>query len=333
MPNGGPSIVISGTGSHFPDSIVTNDDLARRMDTSDEWIQTRTGIRERRIALNGTECSDLASVAGERALADAGLKPEEIDAVIVGTLSPDMPFPATACLTQRKLGLRHDIPAFDVSAACSGFLYALEVGSHLLHGPQYKNALIIGAEKISSILDWQDRATCVLFGDGAGAAVISRREEPGIGVLGSMLGADGENATLLNMPGGGSARPASVESLAARQHFLKMNGRELFKMAVRVMQESATAILERHGLTTADVACVIPHQANIRIIEAVAQRLHLPMDRFFINLDRFGNTSAASIPLALDEALHAGRIQSGDYVLFVAFGAGLTWGATLVKWQ
>ncbi|MGF1483000.1 MAG: beta-ketoacyl-ACP synthase III [Opitutales bacterium] len=333
MPNGGPSIVISGTGSHFPDSIVTNEDLARRMDTSDEWIQSRTGIRERRIAVNGTECSDMATIASERALRDAGLRAEEIDAVIVGTLSPDMLFPATACLVQKKLGLRHNIPAFDLSAACSGFLYALEVGSHLLLGPQYRNALIIGAEKISSVLDWQDRSTCVLFGDAAGATVLTRRDESGIGILGSMLGADGENAPLLSMPGGGSARPASVESLAGREHFLKMNGRELFKMAVRVMQDSAVGILERHGLSTDDIACVIPHQANIRIIDAVAQRLGMPMDKFYINLDRFGNTSAASIPLALDEAKRAGRIRPGDYILFVAFGAGLTWGATLVKWH
>jgi 3-oxoacyl-[acyl-carrier-protein] synthase III len=326
-----PSIVISGTGAYTPAHILTNADMTRMVETSEEWIVTRTGIKERRIASPGETTSDMAAAAARAAIADAGLQPEDIDLLIVATITPDMLFPSTACVLQTKLNLR-PIPAFDVEAACSGFIYVLEIGAAMLQSGRYKNALIIGAEKLSSIVDWQDRSTCVLFGDGAGAVVLSRAEQPNVGFLGSVLGSDGKGGDILYMPGGGALRPATEESVRDRQHFLKMNGKEVFKIAVRVMEKAALEILEQHQIDPAEVALVIPHQANFRIIEMLADRLELPLDRFALNIDRMGNTSAASIPIALDEARRAGRIRSGDYVLMVAFGAGLTWGAGLLRW-
>lgn len=326
-----PSVVIRGLGSYAPARIVTNDDLAHVVDTSDEWIRSRTGIRERRLAGDDETTSDLATAAARRALAAAGLQPADIDLVIVATITPDMPFPSTACLVQHKLGLRQ-VPCFDLEAACSGFLYVLDVAAALLRAGPYKHALVIGAEKLSSILDWEDRTTCVLFGDGAGAVVLGLDPTPGLGLLASRLGADGGDGDKLCQPGGGSAQPASLASIASRQHYLKMQGREIFKSAVRVMEQSALDLLAAEGLTPQDIALVIPHQANSRIIDAIRERLELPPERVFLNLDRYGNTSAASIPLALDEAVQAGRIRSGDLVLLVAFGAGLTWGSTLLKW-
>jgi len=324
-------ITISGTGSYAPERILTNAELAESVDTSDEWIYTRTGIRERKIATDGELTSDMAAEAGRRSVEAAGIDRDEIDLIIVATTTPDMPFPSTACLVQHKLGLK-SLAAFDLQAACSGFLYALETGAAMVRSGAYRNALVIGAERLSSIVDWQDRSTCVLFGDGAGSVVVSRNHDPKSGWLGAQLGCDGSAVELLHLPGGGCKIPASSASVDERQHFIKMKGREVFKAAVRVMEQSARQILEHHGLTADQVGCVVPHQANLRIIETLAARLGIPMDRFFLNLDRYGNTSAASIPIALDEAVRSGRIKSGEVVLMVAFGGGLTWGSSLIRW-
>lgn len=327
-----PSVIVKGVGSYSPPEVLTNDDLSKLVETSDEWIRTRTGIRERRIAADDEYTSDLATKAARCAIEQAGISPDEIDLVIVATITPDMPFPSTACLVQKKLGLRK-VPAFDIEAACSGFLYALEVGTNMIKGGGIRNALIIGAEKLSSITNWEDRTTCVLFGDGAGAVILSPSEEEGVGVLGSLLGADGTETEILFMPAGGSARPPSADTVANKEHFLRMQGNQVFKIAVRAMEQSALGILEKHGLKADDINCVIPHQANNRIIEALSTRLGIGMERFKVNLDRFGNTSAASIPIALDEAHRNGRFRSGDHLLLVAFGAGLTWASTLIKWH
>jgi len=332
MPQPHPSVIITGTGSYVPEKIVTNDDMAQIVATSDEWIRTRSGISERRFAGESETTSDMAAAAAEKAIAAAGIDRSEIDLVIVATMTPDMPFPSTACLVQSQLGLGH-ITAFDLQAACSGFVFALNTGSNMLRSGAYKKALIIGAEKMSSILDFQDRSTCVLFGDAASAVILETSDAPGVGVLDSITGTDGSNPELLYQPAGGSLRPASAESVAARQHFIKMNGKEIFRLAVRVMGQVSYDILERHGYRTDQVDLVIPHQANMRIIDSLAKRIDLPMERFHNNLDRFGNTSGASVGLALDEAFRKGRVRSGDLILLVAFGAGLTWGATLIKWQ
>lgn len=325
---------IRGTGSYAPEKILTNEDISKFVDTNDDWIVTRTGIRERRIAADDEATSDMAKEAGLRAMEMAGVEPGEIDALIIATLTPDMLFPSTACIVQKALGLGQ-IPAFDVDAACSGFVYGLEVARGILHAnPDYRNVLLIGAEKLSSIIDWEDRATCVLFGDGAGAVVISKEEGKGGGeLMGVKLGADGEKAPLIHMPGGGSRIPATVDSITARQHFLKMNGREVFKLAVRAMVQGARDILGSCHVDLGEVGCVIPHQANIRIIESVASHLKLSLDLFPNNVQNYGNTSAASVPLALDEAIRGGKVADGDYVLMIAFGAGLTWGSTLMKWN
>lgn len=327
-----PSTIILGTGTYIPEKVVTNHDMAQLVDTSDEWIRTRTGICERHFAAEGETTSDMAAAAARKAIEAAGIDREEIDLVIVATMTPDMPFPSTACLVQDKAGLRK-VTAFDVQAACSGFVYALNIASAMLQAGAYQKALVIGAEKTSPILDFQDRTTCVLFGDGASAAILGTSPVPDVGILGSLGGADGSNPSLLYQPAGGSAIPASGDSLLARQHFLKMNGKEVFKLAVRVMEQASLDILAQQGFETKDLDLVIPHQANMRIIESLAKRMKLPMDRFHNNLDRFGNTSAASVGIALDEAVRRGRIRSGDLVLLVAFGAGLTWGASLLKWQ
>jgi 3-oxoacyl-[acyl-carrier-protein] synthase-3 len=324
-------ITISGTGSYAPKRILTNAELAESVDTSEEWILTRTGIRERKIATEGEMTSDMAAEAARRSLEAAGIAREEIDLIIVATTTPDMPFPSTACLVQHKLGLK-SLAAFDLQAACSGFLYALETGAGMVRSGAYRNALVIGAERLSSIVDWQDRSTCVLFGDGAGAVVVGRNHDLKSGWLGAKLGCDGSAVELLHLPGGGCQIPASCDSIEGRQHFIKMKGREVFKAAVRVMEQSALQLLEHHGLTADQVGCVVPHQANLRIIETLASRLRIPMERFFLNLDRYGNTSAASIPIALDEAVRGGRIKSRDLVLMVAFGGGLTWGSSLIRW-
>ena len=326
------SVVILGTGSYTPERIVTNADMAKIVDTSDEWIQTRTGIRARRFAAANETTSHMACAAAEKALEAAQVDRSEIDLILVATMTPDMPFPSTACLVQSQMGLPQTM-AFDLQAACSGFVYALSVASSMLQSGQFNKALVIGAEKTSGILDFEDRTTCVLFGDGAGAAVLSRSTSESVGILGSLSGSDGSNPSCLQQPAGGSAIPASEESVANRQHFLKMNGKEIFKQAVRVMAQSSIAVVEQCGFEPQDLNLVIPHQANMRIIESIAKRLQIPMEKFHNNLEHYGNTSAASVAIALDEAYRAGRIRSGDLILLVAFGAGLTWAAALIKWQ
>ncbi len=327
------SVFIRSLGVYTPEQKLTNDDLSKIVDTNDEWIKTRSGIAERRIAGPNENPSDMGAKASAQALKNAGLKPEDIDLLIVATMTPDVPFPSTACILQAKLGLRRDIPAFDVSAACSGFIFALQVGSDMLRSGNYRRALIVGSEKLSGVLDWQDRTTCVLFGDGAGAAILELTDTPNVGILGNMLGSDGYNAELIHSVAGGSAKPATPETIQNREHCLRMNGKEVFKLAVRVMSESCQRVLNTCGVTSDQVAWFIPHQANARILEAVAGQLNVGLERFPSNLDRFGNTSAASIPLALEEAWREGKIKHGDLILLVAFGSGLTWGATLLRWH
>ncbi len=327
-----PSVYIRGLGAYAPERRVTNEEIAQKVDTTDEWIRSRSGIGERRIAAPGENPSDMAVKAAEIAIERSGLRREEIDLVICGTMTADMLIPSTASLIAAKLGLK-EIPAFDLGAACSGFIYMLQVGRALMLTGDYRNILIVGAEKLSSYLNWKDRNTCVLFGDAAGAAVLSATDEPGVGILGNVLGADGSNPDLLYCPAGGSARPASAETVANDEHFIRMNGKEVFKIATRMMSASCEKVLAKCGVGLDQVTCVVPHQANVRIIETVAKQLNISMDIIPINLDRYGNTSAASIPLVLDEAYRAGRFKHGDYILLVAFGAGLTWGASLIKWH
>ena len=321
--------VIRGVGSYLPAEVVDNVKLSKKVDTSDEWITSRTGIKERRIASENEATSDLACHAAQDALLDSGFTAQDIDLIIVATITPDMAFPSTACLIQNKLGIPK-VACFDIEAACSGFLYALDIADGMLSSKRYKCVLVVGAEKLSSIMDWEDRTTCVLFGDGAGAAIIT---SGGVGsqLIGFKSGADGSNPTLLHQPAGGSLQPASHDSLTNRGHFLKMNGREIFKSAVRVMERAAREILAEHGFSENDVDHVIPHQANARIVESLSQRLKIPLGKFFCNLDKYGNTSAASIPIALDEARKASILKKGQLGLLVAFGAGLTWSAVLVR--
>ena len=327
--SGSPRSILRGIGSYVPERKVDNQELSEKVDTSDEWIRSRTGIKERRFAAENENTSDLALEASRRALEDAGVSPEKIDLVVVATITPDMAFPSTACLLQHKLGIPK-VACFDLEAACSGFLYALDVADGMLSSGRYECALVVGAEKLSSIMDWEDRTTCVLFGDGAGAAVLAKEGE-GAEMIGFQCGADGSNPSLLHQPAGGSMQPASQETVDSRGHFLKMNGREIFKSAVRVMERAAIELLEKHGFDKNEVDHVIPHQANARIVESLSQRLEIPLDKFYCNLHKFGNTSAASIPLALDEAYKSETFKKGDLGLLVAFGAGLTWSATLVR--
>jgi len=326
----GRVVAITGTGSYLPERVLTNADLEKMVETTDEWIQTRTGIRERRIAAEGEATSDMAAAAASRALAAAGLAPEELDMIVVGTLTPDMIFPNTACFVQQKIGARKAF-CLDLEAACSGFVYGLETARHFVAAGTARNALVIGAEKLSCVTDWEDRATCVLFGDGAGAVVLQPRSE-GRGILGSVMGSDGSLAHLLNLPGGGSRHPVSRKTLEDRLHYMKMTGNEVFKHAVRCMTAAGQSVLHRYGVSMEQVAWVIPHQANRRIIDAIAERFDGAGAKFIVNLDRVGNVSAASIPLALDEAVRAGRIRRGDLLLLIAFGGGFTWGATLLEW-
>ena len=327
-----PTIAILGTGSYVPTRVLTNEELSKQVDTSDEWILSRTGINERRIAAEGEFTSDLAAHAARAALADAGLTAADIDLLILATITPDLPMPASATIVQHKLGLGTHTPCFDLNAACSGFVYGIDTASAMLASGRYRHALVIGAEKLSSVVDWQDRTTCVLFGDAAGAVVLGPSRGDGARIIGTKLYSEGGNAELLNIPAGGSARPTTTTTIQNRQHFIKMKGREIFKVAVREMEDAVEEILEQHALTADQIACVIPHQANLRIIEALSKSLKIPLTRFFINVDRYGNTSGASIPLALDEARRSGRVQRGDTTLLVAFGAGLTYGAALVRW-
>lgn len=329
------SCSIIGTGSYIPERVMTNDDLSKIVDTSDEWITTRTGIKERHIAAENEATSDMATKAALKAMESAGIKAEEIDLIIVATVTPDMFFPSTACFVQKKLGAANAV-CFDISAACSGFLYALQTARHYINSGTRGTALVIGAEKLSSLINWKDRNTCVLFGDAAGAVVV-RRGEPGDTsapgrVLSTVMGSDGNLADLLKVPGGGSACPITPENAESRPNTIHMEGRETFKHAVTRMCQAAEQALKQAGLETKDINLVIPHQANARIISAIADRLGLPEEKTFMNLQKYGNTSAATIPVALDEAHRQGRLQRGDVVLLVAFGGGFTWASTVLLW-
>ena len=326
----GQTCSIVGVGSYVPSKILTNHDLEKMVDTSDEWITTRTGIRERRIAAENEWTSTMAARAAERAMKMAKVTAADIDLIIVATITPDMPFPATACLVQQKIGATR-AAAFDLEAACSGFIYGLEVGQQFIMSRTYHTVLVIGAEKLSSIVDWKDRNTCVLFGDGAGAAVLQNRENSH-GLLTAMMGADGDKAELLYMPGGGSRCPATKDSVDARLHYLRMDGKQAFKNAVQAMESAAHEVLQRCELDIAKIKCIIPHQANLRIIDAVAERLNAKPGQLFVNLEKYGNTSAASVAIALDEAVSSGKVTRGDLILLVVFGAGLTWGAAVIEW-
>ena len=326
----GRTCSISGVGSYVPARILSNADLERMVDTSDDWITSRTGIKERRLAAKNEFTSDLAAQAALRAMQRAGVTAEQIDLIIVATITPDMPFPSTACLVQRKIGA-HRAAAFDLEAACSGFIYGLEVAQQFIMSRTYDTILVIGAEKLSSIVDWKDRNTCVLFGDGAGAAVLQNRPNAH-GLLTAVMGADGRKANLLFMAGGGSRCPATAESVASGMHYLRMEGRETFKNAVQAMQTAAEEALRRCEIDISRIKCIIPHQANRRIIDAVVDRLGAKPEQLFVNLHKYGNTSAASVAIALDEAVASGRILRGDLILMVVFGAGLTWGAAVVEW-
>jgi 3-oxoacyl-[acyl-carrier-protein] synthase-3 len=326
----GRSCSISGVGSYVPERIVTNADLEKLVDTSDEWIVSRTGIKARRVAATHQFTSDLAARAAIRAMRKAGVKAEEIDLIIVATITPDMPFPSTACIVQQKINA-YRAAAFDIEAACSGFIYALEIGQQFIMSRTYNTVLVIGAEKLSSIVDWTDRNTCVLFGDGAGAAILQNRPNSH-GLLTACMGSDGQKADLLSMPAGGSRCPASAESVAAGLHFLRMDGKETFKNAVQAMNTAAQESLRRCEIEISQIKCIIPHQANRRIIDAVSERLGAKPEQVFVNLDKYGNTSAASVAIALDEVVESKRIQRGDLILMIVFGAGLTWGAAVIEW-
>jgi len=326
----GRTCSITGVGSYVPEKVLTNADLQAMVDTSDEWITTRTGIKERRIAAANEFTSDLAAKAAARAMDMAGVTADQIDLIIVASITPDMPFPNTACLVQQKIGARR-IPSFDIEAACSGFLYALEVGQSFITGRTFETVLVIGAEKLSAITNWKDRNTCVLFGDGAGAAILQNRPFSH-GLLTTVLGADGAKAELLSMPAGGSRRPPCAQTVQEGLHYLRMDGKEIFKNAVQAMCAAANEVLSRCDIDITKIKCVIPHQANRRIIDAVAERLGATPEQLFVNLHKYGNTSAASVAIALDEAVRSGRVVRGDLILIVAFGAGLTWGAAIIEW-
>lgn len=321
---------IIGLGKYLPDSILTNADLEKMVDTSDEWIVERTGIKQRRIARDDEATSDMALAAAEKALENAKLKAKDLDLIIVATITPDMFFPSTACILQKRLQVDH-IPAFDINVACSGFIYGLVLAGQFIKAGTYKYVLVVGAEKMSSVTDWSDRSTCVLMGDGAGAAILGEVKEGGI--LSAYLGADGSKGDLLKMPAGGSRMPASIESVQGRLHFVKMQGNELFKHAVKIMADAALKATEPLGLKGDDIDLVIPHQANIRILRAVAKRMGIDPDKkLYLNIEKYGNMSAASSAVALVEAVEEGRIKKGDTILLDAFGAGLTWGAIVIKW-
>ena len=324
------AVGIIGIGSFVPEKILTNKDLEKIVDTNDEWISERTGIKVRHIVADGENTSDIAAKAAERALKDAGLTADDIDLIVVATATPDMLFPATACLVQNKLKAGK-AAAYDLAAGCSGFMYAIVTASQFIKTGLYKHVFVIGAESLSRILDWTDRNTCVLFGDGAGAVVLGEVPE-GYGILGSNLGADGSGGDLLCLPAGGTSRPATEATVRERLHFVHMAGNEVFKFAVKVMGEAALNALEHAKIDTSEVDWLIPHQANIRIIQSAAKRLKMPMEKVIVNVDRYGNTSSASIPIALEEAIHDGRIKSGQVIAMVGFGAGLTWASAVMRW-
>jgi len=322
-------VKILGTGSYVPEKILTNADLEKMVQTSDEWITTRTGMKERHIADSSTATSDLAVKAAREALAEAKVSPEELDVIIVATVTPDMFFPSTACFVQKALGATN-AAAFDFAAACSGFIYGLSIAKGYIESGLYKKVLLIGAETLTKVTDWQDRNTCVLFGDGAGAMVLGAANEPS-SILSVYMGADGNYDTLLQLPGGGSRNPASLQTIEQKMHYMKMAGREVFKVAVTKMSEALSKAVELSGKQCSELALVIPHQANLRIIEAVAKRMEFPMEKVFVNIHKYGNVSAATIILALDEARKEGKAKKGDLIGTVAFGGGFTWGAAVIK--
>jgi 3-oxoacyl-[acyl-carrier-protein] synthase III len=322
---------ITGWGMAVPEKIITNEDLAKIIDTTDEWIVSHTGIRERHIAGEHQTTASLATEAALRALEMANLAPADVDLIIVSTSSPEHIFPATACLVQDRLGAEK-AGAFDLLAACTGFVYALNLAAQSIRTESIQNALVIGSETLSRLVNWKDRNTCILFGDGAGAFVLQSSEEPG-GVLSAILRSDGSGGDLLTVPAGGSLHPATLESVLDGQHFIHMNGREVYRFATRVMSQATQEAVEAAQLKMDDIQLIIPHQANLRIIEAAVNRLDIPMERVMVNLERYGNTSTASIPIATCEAFEQGRLKSGDRVVFVAFGGGLTWGSLAAQWS
>ena len=324
-------VTIAGTGSYLPEKILTNDDLSEFVETSDEWIVSRTGIKARRIAAEGENTSHMAAKASLKALEQSGMAAEDIELIIVATITPDTLTPATACYVQEQIGA-HNAVAFDISAACSGFLYAMKLAKRMIESGAFANALIIGAEKLSAFVDWTDRTTCVLFGDGAGAAVLRPSKEGEGHIIATDIGTDGKQTGILNIPGGGSACPTTAKNVGEHLATFSMSGREVFKHAVTRMKNSANSVIERAGLQPEDIDLVIPHQANLRIIDAITDRLAVPKDRIFINLHKYGNTSAAAIAIALDEAHREGKIKRGDKIVMVAFGAGLTWAAAAIEW-
>ena len=324
---------LMGTGHYVPERTLTNADLSKLVDTSDEWIQGRTGIRERRIAADGETTSDMAAEAAKRALEGAGIDATDLDLIVVCTVTPDMPLPSTAAYVQQKIGARNDCPAFDLAAACSGFVYGLSVADQFIRAGGAERVLVIGVELLSRVLNWEDRTTCVLFGDGAGAAIVGAGSPGCRGeLLSTHIYANGELAPALTIPGGGSAEPASAETVEAGRHYVHMDGREIFKFAVRALTAACKTAVAENGLSPEDIAWVIPHQANLRILDGVAQRCGVPMERFYVNIDRFGNTSSASVPIALDEASRQGLLQNEQYVLLCALGGGIAWGSALVRW-
>jgi 3-oxoacyl-[acyl-carrier-protein] synthase III len=324
------TVSIIGTGSYLPEKILTNADLSRMVHTSDDWITTRTGIKERRIAAKDENTSDMAAEAALKAMEQAKISPKDINLILVATATPDMLFPATACFVQKKIGAIN-AACLDISAACAGFLFGLEIAQQFITSHTHDTVLVIGAEKLTSITNWTDRNTCVLFGDGAGAAILRHRGSAH-GVISTHIGSDGRYSDILFMPGGGSRCPITHDNVDLNLATIHMVGKEVYKQAVTAMLNATKKALEQAGLSIEDIACVIPHQANVRIIEAIADRLRIPLDRFYVNLDRYGNTSAAAVAIALDEANRSGRIKPGDYILMVVFGGGLTWASTIIEW-
>jgi 3-oxoacyl-[acyl-carrier-protein] synthase III len=324
------TVSIIGTGSYVPEKILTNEELSRMVDTSDEWITTRTGIKQRRIAAKDEHTSDMAAKAALQAIEQAKISLAEIDLILVATATPDMLFPATACFVQKKIGATN-AACLDISAACAGFLFGVEIAQQFITSHTYDTVLVIGADKLTAITNWSDRNTCILFGDGAGAAIL-RHRGGSHGVISTHIGSDGQYTDILFMPGGGSRCPITRENVDLNLQTIHMTGKEVYKHAVTAMLSAAQKALEQAGLRIEDIACVIPHQANMRIIEGIADRLGIPVEKFYVNLDRYGNTSAAAVAIALDEANRSGRIKPGDYILMVVFGGGLTWASTVIEW-
>src|ERR1700720_3347291 len=324
------SVSIIGTGSYVPEKRLTNEDLSKIVDTNDDWITTRTGIKERRIAAKDENTSDMAARAALKAIEQAKISAEEIELILVATATPDMIFPATACFVQKKIGARN-AACLDIAAACAGFIFALEIGQQFITSHTYDTVLVIGAEKLTSITNWTDRNTCILFGDGAGAAILRHRGSAH-GVISTHIGSDGQFTDILFLPGGGSRCPITRDNVDLNLNTIHMIGKEVYKQAVTAMIDASKKALDQAGLSIHDIACVIPHQANLRIIEGIADRLGISRDKVFVNLDRYGNTSAAAVAIALDEANRTGRIKAGDYILMVVFGGGLTWASTIIEW-